>query len=222
MQQHGLSTAELGACHIPTSSQDLFNEAGPTPQVVETSAALVRKLDPTRPINALSGSSHEQQGLVQSDSDVQDLHTDGPPTFQGSLNASLVVMNSEAHRCGCLPPKEHMWFHAQSTKDACYSVTAGVDCNASSATYVSWATAHAADIQYTGLSATGYVQNRDMVSEGPFVRNWCFGRADLLRYVWATHSTWLMGSSCCFFFGLFALSSYLGGRVQWTDDLRCS
>jgi len=53
--------------------------------MVSRSVALVKSLDPTRPVNAISGSSAGQQALVQSvvGSNVQDMHTDGEPTFQG-------------------------------------------------------------------------------------------------------------------------------------------
>ena len=75
---------------------------------------------------------------------------------------------SEAHRCGCQPPLAHTWFHAQASKGqaSCYSVTKGVDCAAASATYLPWAEKDVANaVTYFGLSATGYVQNRDMEGE---------------------------------------------------------
>jgi hypothetical protein len=90
----------------------------------------------------------------------QDFHTD---TFEDEpLNSSLLTAFAEAHRCGCLPPKKHMWFHKLPVADACYSVTKGVDCDSASQTYLPWAKAELDQVKFFGLSATGYVQNRDM------------------------------------------------------------
>ena len=139
---------------------DIFNEASPSPDLVQRSAQLIRELDPTRPVNANSGFKQQPWWGV---SDVQDFHSDG--ASYGDINASLMVSVSEAHRCGCLPPKQHMWFHALPEDRACYSVEKGVDCDASSATYMPWAQADASAVRYLGLGATGYVQNRDMEGE---------------------------------------------------------
>ena len=95
--------------------------------------------------------------------DVQDFHTDS--TQLPATNASLLTAISEAHRCGCLPQPAHMWFHDLPTSKACYSVTAGVDCDAASATYATWAAGGADAVRSFGLSAVGYVQNRDMEGE---------------------------------------------------------
>ena len=90
----------------------------------------------------------------------QDFHTDS--FEQEPLNSSLLTAFAEAHRCGCLPPQEHMWFHNLPIADACYSVTKGVDCDTASQSYVPWAQAEVDLVRFFGLSATGYVQNRDM------------------------------------------------------------
>ena len=59
-----------------------------------------------------------------------------------------------------------MWFHKLPLASACYSVTKGVDCNEASQSYMQpWATAELEQLQYFGLSGTGYVQNRDMEGE---------------------------------------------------------
>lgn len=139
---------------------DVFNEAAPPITLVGTSVNLIKQLDPHgRPVNALSGASRQQPWWNVTD--VQDFHTDGPPS--APLNASLLVGTSEAHRCGCLPPTYHTWF--RELKKPCYSVTEGVGCDAASATYMPWAEQEADAIKFFGLSATGYVQNRDMEGE---------------------------------------------------------
>jgi hypothetical protein len=101
-------------------------------------------------------------------SDVQDFHGFPPLFNDGPTNASLLVANSEALKCGCLPPIEHMWFHglAAKGKSPCYS-SGGVsdDCEVASAKFGPWEAAAADAIRYFGLSATGYVQNRDMEGE---------------------------------------------------------
>jgi len=138
---------------------DVFNEAIPPMELVDKSVSLIKLLDPhDRPVNAASGVGQQPYWNV---TDVQDFHTDGPPTE--TLNSSLLVGTSEAHRCGCLPPAGHVWFHGLKTP--CYSVTAGVDCNQASASYMPWAQTEAEAIKFFGLSATGYVQNRDMEGE---------------------------------------------------------
>lgn len=58
-----------------------------------------------------------------------------------------------------------MWFHKLPTASACYSVTKGVDCDAASQTYMPWAEKELDQVEYFGLGATGYVQNRDMEGE---------------------------------------------------------
>lgn len=58
-----------------------------------------------------------------------------------------------------------MWFHNLNMADACYSVTKGVDCDAASQTYMPWAESELDQVRFFGLSATGYVQNRDMEGE---------------------------------------------------------
>ena len=90
-------------------------------------------------------------------------HTDTVPSE--ALNSSKLTAFAEAHRCGCVPPKAHLWFNKLPVADACYSVTRGVDCDQASQTYLPWATAETESIKYFGLSGTGYVQNRDMEGE---------------------------------------------------------
>ena len=139
---------------------DIFNEAAPPIELVGTSVNTIKELDPHgRPVNALSGASSQRPWWNVTD--VQDFHTDGPPT--AALNATLLVGTSEAHRCGCLPPTGHVWFH--DLKKPCYSVTQGVDCAEASASYMPWAQTESQAIRFFGLSATGYVQNRDMEGE---------------------------------------------------------
>ena len=85
-------------------------------------------------------------------------HTDTVPSE--ALNSSKLTAFAEAHRCGCVPPKAHLWFNKLPVADACYSVTRGVDCDQASQTYLPWATAETESIKYFGLSGTGYVQVR--------------------------------------------------------------
>ena len=139
---------------------EIFNEVTPPLARVRVAVELVRKFDPTRPIDANSGFRQE---TWWSTTDVQDFHSDTalPP----ATNASLLVATSEAHRCGCVPPKQHLWFRHLPLSAACYSVTPGVDCDAASQTFLSWAQNVSDEIKFFGLSATGYVQNRDMEGE---------------------------------------------------------
>ena len=140
---------------------DLFNEASPSRDTVEKSIAVVRSLDTTRPIDACSGCGSQAQWWNLSS--VQDFHTDS--FGKEPLNVNLLTAFAEAHRCGCVPPKEHMWFHRLPLSQACYSVTKGVGCDAASQSYLPWAQAELEQVRFFGLSGTGYVQNRDMEGE---------------------------------------------------------
>ena len=111
------------------------------------------------------GHEREEVPRLEQVAPLDDAHAD--VWAQGPVNVSLLVAESEAHRCGCLPPTEHMWFHelAKEGKAPCYSVTPGVGCEEAAATYLPWAQGEADAVRFFGLSATGYVQNRDMEGE---------------------------------------------------------
>jgi hypothetical protein len=166
--------------HPSILAWDLFNEASPSNKIVAEAAAIVNSLDNTRPIDACSGCHSQRQWWPVSN--VQDFHTDTMQTT--ALNASKLTVFAEAHRCGCLPPPSHMWFHNQPVSQACYSVTHGVDCDAASQTYASWANAELDAVRHFGLSGTGYVQNRDMegvsalwhvcMARHASLRHWCY------------------------------------------------
>ena len=159
---------------------DIFNEASPSQKIVAASRAAILRLDPSRPVDACSGCRSQKMWWALSD--VQDFvspmqpplpamlfcssgsdenalraqHTDTVPSE--ALNSSKLTAFAEAHRCGCVPPKAHLWFNKLPVADACYSVTRGVDCDQASQTYLPWATAETESIKYFGLSGTGYVQ----------------------------------------------------------------
>ena len=162
----------------------ILNEVDPYPTSVELLTSIhvrkhyrrLRSLDPTRPINSVSGSLMKRRSTQRaywSETDIQDHHA---PTFNeiGPINASLLVTVSEAHRSACLPPKEHTWFHALKSQGghACYGAKDDTrntemtdDCEAAAASYAHWASNELHAIRYFGLSMVGYVQNRDMEGE---------------------------------------------------------
>ena len=114
-------------------------------------------------VNANSGGKVQQPWWNVSD--VQDFHGFPPTTIipTGATNASLLVANSEALKCGCLPPAQHMWFHdlAAQGKAPCYS-SGGVsdDCEVASAKFGPWEAA-AADAKLKPLGeATNATANR--------------------------------------------------------------
>ena len=162
----------------------IYNEVDPFPttwklfakQHVRTNYRRVRRLDPTRPINSVSGDLVGRGSLQRAYwrfTDIQDHHR---PTFNevGAINASLLVAVSEAHRSACLPPREHTWFHKLQSRAgyACYGAQDDPtktrltdDCEGASASYTRWASNELHAIRYFGLSMVGYVQNRDMEGE---------------------------------------------------------
>ena len=145
-------------------------------QHVRSSYNLVRKLDPTRPINTVSGSM-DRWGSTQRAfwgvTDVQDFHSHAFGGV-GPINTSLLVTVSEAHRAACRPPTQHMWFHERQSRGQhpCYGAVDDTtvhkmakSCEEAAASYVHWAAKEVSSIQYFGLSMVGYVQNRDMEGE---------------------------------------------------------
>merc|ERR1712216_665103 len=89
---------------------------------------IILSSDKTRLVDVVSGFSWDNLGPAYWDySDVEDIHAD-VGTGSLALNATKLIVTSEAHRCGCLPPLEHAWFAGLAAKghSPCYSVTKGV------------------------------------------------------------------------------------------------
>lgn len=91
-----------------------------------------------------------------------------------------------------------MWFHKLPIADACYSVTKGVDCDTASQTYLPWAQAEVDQVRFFGLSATGYVQNRDMeVSSGAYNVTFVPSQALAVQYRASVCSLITWTKDCC-------------------------
>ena len=95
---------------------DVFNECNPKAQTVADAVALVRALDPTRPVNAISGINYHGATPPSVTGDVQDFHTD---SISCPRRTPAFSRPSAKRTCGC-SPSLHTWFHDLPTSKALF------------------------------------------------------------------------------------------------------